>query len=212
MPFSVYPKGTLAQSGTIESVALGKTVFTSNETIPLKAIFKNTGQVPLNGVLMVDLYKEGTYIDVVRGDELTVGIGEESEFTALLQPKGSGEFTLNSYVKYGSRKSNTFVVDFTVETTLFATILNSLLGVFLLAGICVGFAALVRVVHKRGLSVKDLLAQSVSGMKKWIQGHLIKKTIKKIPTTFSSKKTIVRPTVTQDVDEPPAEDETTRRW
>ena len=134
-PFTVYPNGTLSQSGELSEVTAKKAVYAPGERVMLSATFRNTGQLGLTGVLMTEVYKNGTYVDLVRGEELRVDPSQESSFAQDLTLNDPGAYTLTSYVKFGSKKTVTKDVDIAVEVPVVVAAVNSTQGIGALSGI-----------------------------------------------------------------------------
>jgi len=105
-PFNVYPPGTLAQSGELSSLKTNKEKYSLGEKIKLEAIFKNTGDVPVNGQLITEVSRDNSFLDLLKGEELTVDKSKEVTFTEILDLASEiGKYTLVSYVEYGNRKT-----------------------------------------------------------------------------------------------------------
>lgn len=133
--FTVYPTGTLSQSGELSGVTTKKDAYEPGERVILSATFKNTGQLRLNGVLMTEVYKDGTYVDLVRGEELQVDASQESSFAQTLTLSDPGSYVLTSYVKFGSKKTVTKDVGITVAVPKAVAVVNSTMGIVALSGI-----------------------------------------------------------------------------
>lgn len=133
-PFTVYPVGTLQQSGELVSVTSRKTLFVPGERILLGATFKNTGQTLLKGTMFTEVFKDGTYVDIVRGDELDVSPSQETSFAQAVTLDEPGSYALASYVKFGSQKSAIKDVSVTVEAPKIVAAANSKTSVAMLSG------------------------------------------------------------------------------
>ena len=128
--FFVYPKGTLLQSGELVAVSVDKTSYVLGEKIRLNAIFKNLGSLPIVGVLNTDINLGSDFVDMIRGEELSVGVNKEVVFLEMIELDKPGNYTLSSYVKYGNKKTDAQTVDFSVVApeNKFLSFLNSKLG------------------------------------------------------------------------------------
>ena len=129
-PFFVYPEGTLQQLGELVSIGIDKTSYGLGEKIKFNAIFKNVGSIPMKGVLNTDIYLGSDFIDMLRGEELSVGVNEEAVFSEVIEPDRPGGYRLSSFIKYGNKKSETQTINFTVIAPENKTLafLNSKLG------------------------------------------------------------------------------------
>ncbi len=139
-PFTVYAKGTLSQSGELSEVTAKKTAVAPGERILLDAVFKNTGQTRMKAVLMTEVFKDGTYVDIVRGEELEVGVSQETSFSQEVTLADPGAYVLTSYIKFGSQKSTKKDVSVTVELPKVVEAVNSKSGI---VGLSVGIVVLV---------------------------------------------------------------------
>ena len=105
--FNVFAPGTLSQSGELISLETNKTSYKKGDKIKLDAVFANTGEGSATVKLMTEIYLGEDYIDVMRGDELVVGFGEEVTLSEIIELDEDGEYTLSSYVFYGNQKTAT---------------------------------------------------------------------------------------------------------
>lgn len=162
--FSVYPVGTLLQRGELSDVTVKKNLFEPGERLSLDASFKNVGSLRLSGVLMTEIYREGTYVDVVRGDETEIGVGEEASISQVMSLKDPGSYVLTSYFKYGNKKTMTKDVAVTVQSPVIASAVNSTAGIAALSGGILLAVALV-VIKRRGASLAAFLARRKSAVR-----------------------------------------------
>lgn len=116
--FNVYPSGTLDQSGEIGIVSTNKERFSSDERILVEVDFKNTGSVPLEAFLVTDVMQGDSIIDLVRGDNVVLAVGESTTLSLLISLDTEGEYDLSSYVSYGSRVTDKQITRVVVENKL----------------------------------------------------------------------------------------------
>lgn len=112
--FAVFAPGTLLQSGELVSVVTASDAYELGQKVLLEGVFKNTGDIPVTGIFMTEVYLDGEYLDVIRGEELSVGVGEEVEMKQVYDIVKGGDYTFTSYVKYANRKTSSVDVGFTV--------------------------------------------------------------------------------------------------
>ncbi len=134
IPFTVYPKGTLSQSAELISVSSKKTSYLPGENVLLSAVLKNTGQTRINGVLMTEIFKDGAYVDIARGEELEVGVSQETSFSQTVTLKDLGSYVLTSHVKFGNQKTLAKDVVVTVEVPKIVEAANTTSGIAALSG------------------------------------------------------------------------------
>lgn len=109
---SVVPEGTLAQEGEFIKLNTdkdgdGKTppTFVPGEFSTLRGIFKNTGKIGVRARFVVEIYKDGVKLDVVKSDDIFVAIGKEGEFEIPYKFGEKGEYKVIAYFTYGITKT-----------------------------------------------------------------------------------------------------------
>ncbi|MEI6510816.1 MAG: hypothetical protein WCO25_02120 [Candidatus Uhrbacteria bacterium] len=147
--FNVFAPGTMAQSGELVSVSTKKDSFELGEKVPVDAVFSNTGDIVISGLLMGELYKDGAYVDLIRGEEVSVGPGESSNLSLLLDPKDPGRYSLTTYVKFGNKKTLSKDVVLTVNEAVALKTLNSYVGIGVLSVVILLFVLLIVIVRRR---------------------------------------------------------------
>ena len=116
--FRVFKTGTLAQSGDFIAFDTNKEEYAPGSNIKMTGTFQNTGDVAVQGVLVVEVVShDDEIIDILRSDPLLVSKNEQSFFTLLTNaPDINGAYIANAYVEYGNKKSDILTADFTVTT------------------------------------------------------------------------------------------------
>lgn len=200
--FNVYPVGTLLQRGDLSDVTVRKNLFEPGERISLDASFKNVGSLRLSGVLMTEIYKEGTYVDVVRGEETQIGVGEETSISQVLTLKDPGSYTLTSYFKYGNKKTVTKDVAVTVQSPAIASSVNSTTGIAVLSGGILLLSAAFVAMRRRRISRAALPAS--------------RKPDTRVPSPSAVPKPVSEPVkvpeAAKPVDAPVPPEDANRRW
>lgn len=139
---AILAPGSLKQNGDLISVSAKKDSFPLGEKIPLDGVLKNTGEVPITAILFTEIYKDGAYVDLIRGDEAVVGIGETSHISQIIDVQEKGKYTLTSYAKYANKKTPPKDVHVVVNSgNVVLDFVNSPLGL----GIVVFFIILIAV-------------------------------------------------------------------
>lgn len=148
--FTVVAPGSLLQAGSLMTATAPKSNFDIGSRIPVNASFLNTGEVPLRGVFTVEVSRDGTYEDIIVGDEFTLGVAETADLSVMVSPKGTGEYSLKSYVKFANRKSNSIdvVVNVSGTTAVAGNFANSPMGIAVIIG-AVLFVVLCLLVLRR---------------------------------------------------------------
>jgi len=104
--FDIFLPGTLKQIGELLSVKLNKEVYQAGDKIKLSAIFKNTGEVKVDGQLIIEISQGDDVIDLIKGESLSVNKKQQVEFSEIFGPLDVGTYDINVYIKYGNKKSN----------------------------------------------------------------------------------------------------------
>lgn len=167
-PFSVYAAGTLQQMGELTSLEINKTVYTLGEKIRLNAIFKNIGNLPIKGVLNTDVNFGVDFLDMVRGEELSVGIGKEVIFSEIIELDKPGDYTLSSYVKFGNKKTEAKTVSLSVVSPKNETLsfFNSKIGLIALVILIVLLAVFYKFYQAKKLAKKPEIKKEKKILKK----------------------------------------------
>jgi len=148
--FSVLPPGSLLQSGSLLSATTPIATFEKGSRIPVSASFMNNGEVALRGIFTIEVFRDGTYEDLIVGDEFTLFPSETTDLSAVVIPQRTGEYSLKSYVKFANRKSNTIVVAVTVTggASVFGNFVDSSKGIAIIIGLVI-FVVLCLLVLRR---------------------------------------------------------------
>ncbi len=150
--FLVYPEGTLAQAGELRALSTNKSLYASGEKIKLEAKFKNTGQIGVKAVLLTEITKGDSVLDMVRSDELFVEKNNELVFSQLLPIEDSGTYMLSSYVQYGNHQTDKKQVEIHVRSS--PVLIGSVVVLTLLSIVCILLVVLKRKSVKNKLNKK----------------------------------------------------------
>ena len=112
--FSILKEGTLAQAGELESLTANKDSYGRGEKIKLDAVFTNTGEIAVDAILISNVYLDGEFVDLIRGQEFDVNTSESLVMTEILEFDDEGEYTIEAYVEFGNKKTRPEEVSFTV--------------------------------------------------------------------------------------------------
>lgn len=144
--FNVYAAGAFKQSGELLSISTNKEEYNALDNIKLSAIFNNTGEVPIKGILITELFKDDDLLDVFRSEENVVDIGLDNIFSQIVKLKEPGEYTFKTYVKYANKQTNILEKNILVsepEKTLVSNLfdsLNTIVGLLIIALLTIIFA------------------------------------------------------------------------
>ena len=114
-PFNVYPEGTLKQAGEIVSMETNQTSYVTGDKILLDTVFHNTGAIPVQATFYANEYKDGKFVDLIKGKEYRLGLDESVTMEEVLDVHDAGKYKLDGYVEFGSRKTDIKSVEFTMS-------------------------------------------------------------------------------------------------
>ncbi len=162
-PFNVYKEGTHAQAGTISAATTNKTSYNQGEKIKYETIFENTGEVSITATLYIDVYRDGEYIELLRGEELAVKPGDSVNFDQILEFDEMGGYELTAYVQYGNKKTTPETVEININeeesvqifsgTAIDVSTLTSWGLIIIAILFIIGFAAIIRKRKSQGTRV-----------------------------------------------------------
>lgn len=113
--FNIYPEGTLKQSGDLVEIGANKTEFDPGEKIKFEASFHNSGNLLLTVLMITEIYTEdGTLVDLIRGSETEVDVADSVTLSEILELSEPGVYTIDAYVEYGVKKTDTKSMTITI--------------------------------------------------------------------------------------------------
>jgi hypothetical protein len=115
LKFQVYPKGTLAQKGELQSFESDKAEYESGEYVLFRGVFKNTGGVGMQAGLSISLYRDDTRVEVLSTDAQFIPTGQSVTFEKNYRPAGSGDYSAVASVSFGAQKTEELQADFSVK-------------------------------------------------------------------------------------------------
>lgn len=113
--FNVFSPGTLNQSGELVQVSTNKESYNIGEQIVLKGLFKNTGDVTVQGQLETTIYKDGSLVNLEVSRSLNIDRRQETEFQQFLKLDEPGTYQLEVAATFGNRKTPAHNLTITVE-------------------------------------------------------------------------------------------------
>lgn len=103
--FNILPPNTLKQSGDLIDLNTVKTKYKPNEKIKINALFENTGNIPVSGFLITEIYSNEELLDILKSSELMVNAGQQSHFSQIIDLQNTGNYKISAYVEFGNKKS-----------------------------------------------------------------------------------------------------------
>lgn len=113
IPFKILPVGTFTRQGNftkleiLDEPAVGAAV-------RVDSYFKNTGRIDTLAKFSGEAYRDGTRIDVISSDELSVGVGREMPLASYLKLSSSGNYTVRGRIVYSGKETEAREISFSV--------------------------------------------------------------------------------------------------
>lgn len=127
--FRVFPKGALNQQATLDVFGVDGNVFDLGDLIKFDAHLVNTGSVPVEPVLFIELRKKDKIVDLLRSEKKWVPRGSDSLYTLTTRLNKKGYYDAVAYFEYGSKQTERKTVSITVgnpeNNTTIITILSA---------------------------------------------------------------------------------------
>ncbi|HLD30977.1 MAG TPA: hypothetical protein VJB41_02140 [Patescibacteria group bacterium] len=145
LSFVVYPAGTLAQTAELVSFSTNGNQFIPGDLVKFDAVLKNTGEVPVESILAIELEKDGKMIDLLKSEKKSLIKKSEAKFTITFRPEDNGEYQAKAYFEYGIKKTDEKNIKFNV-----GKVGNVKMMIIILAGAFLVIAAvLIAIFHSR---------------------------------------------------------------
>ena len=137
-PFSVFQVGTLDQAGELVEVTTNKTTYNVGEQVVLRGLFKNTGDVTVEGQLETQVYKDGAFVNLEVSRTLNIDRRQETVFEQFIKMNEPGEYTLEVAATYGTRKTPAQKITITVQSGTLSAVGNMYITIALLSLFVIG--------------------------------------------------------------------------
>jgi len=103
LSFSVLERGSLRLQGELITISTDKVWANVGDVIEIVGVFKNKGQLVAPAVFHGKVYLDGTLVDVIKGDEIDVAVGETSDLKAFYKPERPGRYKIIGWVYYSKK-------------------------------------------------------------------------------------------------------------
>ncbi len=112
--FEILPLGSLTRQGELIDLSY-EGALTVGKPIKITGLFKNSGSIATRARLSGEVYRGGSLIDVVSGDEMTILIFSENPLTAYYTPEEPGEYTMKTCAIFEGKTTDSKDMVFTVQ-------------------------------------------------------------------------------------------------
>jgi len=112
--FAILPLGSLTRQGELTDLGY-EGALTVGKPIKITGLFKNSGSIATRARLSGEVYRGGSLVDVISGDEMTVQVFSENPLTAYYTPKEPGEYTMKTCAVFEGKTTDSKDMVFTVQ-------------------------------------------------------------------------------------------------
>jgi hypothetical protein len=113
LSFEILPEGALSRRGELLDLSQqGKA--SVGIFLKILALFKNTGEIPTNAMLVCEIYRDGGLIDVENSPNSLLLVGEEKSLTTYVKVESYGNYLIKGYVIYEGKTTDTKELSFSV--------------------------------------------------------------------------------------------------
>lgn len=112
--FEILPLGSLTRQGELTDLDY-EGALTVGRPIKITGLFKNSGSIATRARLSGEVYRGGSLVDVISGDEMTIQVFSENPLTAYYTPKEPGEYTMKTCAVFEGKTTDSKDMVFTVQ-------------------------------------------------------------------------------------------------
>ena len=112
--FAILPLGSLTRQGELTDLGY-EGALTVGKPIKITGLFKNSGSIATRARLSGEVYRGGSLVDVISGDEMTVLVFSENPLTAYYTPKEPGEYTMKTCAVFEGKTTDSKDMVFTIQ-------------------------------------------------------------------------------------------------
>jgi hypothetical protein len=113
--FEILPLGSLTRQGELTDLNYDGALVVG-KPIKVTGLFKNSGSIATRAKLSGEVYRGGSLVDVISGDEMTVLVFSEDALTAYYTPKEPGEYTMKTCAVFEGKTTDAKDISFTVQS------------------------------------------------------------------------------------------------
>lgn len=113
--FEILPLGSLTRQGELTDLNYDGALVVG-KPIKITGLFKNSGSIATRAKLSGEVYRGGSLVDVITGDEMTVLVFSEDALTAYYTPTEPGEYTVKTCALFEGKTTDAKDISFTVQS------------------------------------------------------------------------------------------------
>jgi hypothetical protein len=114
--FAILPIGTLTRSGSFTELKF-RGEPSLGILIAIEATFVNTGQIDTMAKFVGKVYRNDTFVDTIKSEELLVTVSNMEFLEAYFKPVQPGAYRVNGHVIYEGKKTEEKEISFTITKT-----------------------------------------------------------------------------------------------
>jgi len=112
--FEILPLGSLTRQGELTDLRYDGELMVG-KPVKVSGLFKNSGAIATRAKLSGEVYRSGSLLDVISGDEMTVLVFSEDLLTAYYTPREAGEYTMKTCAVFEGKTTESKDLVFTVQ-------------------------------------------------------------------------------------------------
>lgn len=142
LTFDILEPGTLKADGIFMTM-YGPPKAQVGDTLPITAVFKNTGQKDVEAQFKGRVEKEGKIVQVLESEKISVPINEKVNFTLYFTPQKDGKYVARGRIFYDKKRTFELSTPFSVIAKK-----NNLTGILLTAMYVVVILIILTLIYK----------------------------------------------------------------
>lgn len=120
---NVYPPGTLAQEAQFNAFSVTPSTAVPGSLIKISGEVKNVGQIPVDAIFVVEVYRGDTLVDILRSVPKIIPVAGNSQYVHTFRPEKNGEYKFDAMFEYGAKATEHKSATVSVKTQSLLTTL-----------------------------------------------------------------------------------------
>lgn len=105
LAFNIAPKGTLSAVGRVGNIQNPRS-YTLNTPAKMQIDFYNKGLIDFKAKIVGEVYRDGTLVDTITGEETAITVGEKQTLTAFVKPNSYGNYVVKRSIVFEGKTMN----------------------------------------------------------------------------------------------------------
>ena len=116
--FELFPVGTFTRNGTLKGISYSGEL-KQGKLVKISGMFRNTGDVNTYAKFIAEIYKNNELVDTIESQEELVERYKDKLLNAYFEVEETGTYTLQGYVLYDGRTTETLEYKLEIESGSF---------------------------------------------------------------------------------------------